>query len=82
MIPPVNRTIFTIHKHNHYKLNTPLPPAAGGAGSSRWTYVIIIVLTIAWAVGLWGFHIGNEIHLLLLLAMTALLYNIIRDKSL
>ena len=81
MISPVNGAIFILHQYNHYKLNTPQQRTAAGTGISRWTYVIIVVLTIAWAVGLWGFHIGNQIHLLLLLAMTTLLYNIIRDKS-
>ncbi len=39
----------------------------------------MIALVITWAVGLWGFHAGNGIHLLLLLAMSTLLFNIIRD---
>ena len=49
---------------------------------SGWIYVIIVVLLIGWVVGFWVFHTGNEIHVLLLLAITVLLGTIIRDADL
>jgi hypothetical protein len=43
------------------------------------TYVLSVILLAGWAVGYWVFHAGNEIHLLLLGAMLAILVNIIRE---
>ena len=64
-----------------YKLNTPQPPTASGAAMTRWMYIIAVVLTIGWAVGFFVFHMGNAVHVLILLAITALLSNIIRDGT-
>ena len=36
------------------------------------TYTITTVLIIWWAVGYFNFHVGKEIHLLLILALIAL----------
>lgn len=43
------------------------------------TYIIAFILVIGWVVGLFGFHAGNAIHLLLAMAMTAVSVNIIRE---
>ncbi|MDO6431772.1 lmo0937 family membrane protein [Flavitalea sp. BT771] len=44
-------------------------------------YVIAVVLTIGWVVGVFVFHLGNAVHVLILLAITALLGNIMRDGT-
>jgi hypothetical protein len=43
----------------------------------RLIYGISFLLIAAWAVGLFGFHAGNWIHLLLLIGMVAILVTII-----
>lgn len=48
---------------------------------TKWMYVIAVVLTIGWAVGFFVFHMGNAVHILVLLAITAILTNIIRDGT-
>lgn len=42
-------------------------------------YAIAVILIIGWAVGLFGFHAGNWIYLLLVIGMIAVLVNIIRE---
>jgi len=44
------------------------------------TYLLACLLLIGWAVGFFGFHAGNQIHLLLAIAMTAVIVNIIRGE--
>lgn len=44
-------------------------------------YTIAIVLVIIWAVGFLGFNLGGLIHLLLVLAIIAVLVRIIQGKS-
>lgn len=47
-------------------------------GAIKVTYLLAFLLMIGWAVGFFGFHVGNEIHLLLAMAMITVLVNIIR----
>ena len=42
------------------------------------TYLLSILLTVAWAIAFFGFHAGNAVHLLLALAMTTVVVNIVR----
>ena len=51
----------------------------GRTGMIKGTYIGAVILMAAWAVGFLVFHAGNQIHLLLALAMTAILINIIRE---
>lgn len=44
-------------------------------------YVLAIVLIIAWAIGFLGFHMGNLIHILLVIAIVALLLRIIKGSK-
>jgi hypothetical protein len=44
------------------------------------TYSITAVLFTSWAVGFFNFHIGREIHLLLMLALVSLSVIIMRDE--
>ena len=44
-------------------------------------YVIAVVLIIAWLIGLVGFHAGGLIHILLVIAVIAVLLRIIRGSK-
>jgi len=43
-------------------------------------YIIAVILLIAWAVGLIGFHAGGLIHVLLVIAIIAVLFRIIQGR--
>ncbi len=45
-------------------------------------YIIAVVLVIAWLVGFLGFHTGGIIHVLLVIAIIAVLLRVIRGGSL
>lgn len=44
-------------------------------------YTIAIILVIIWAVGFLGYHTGGIIHLLLVIAVIAVLFRIIQGKK-
>ncbi len=44
-------------------------------------YVVALILIIAWAVGLIGFHAGGIIHILLVIAIIAVLLRVISGKK-
>lgn len=44
-------------------------------------YTIAVVLIIIWAIGFLGFHTGGIIHLLLVIAVIAVLIRIIQGKN-
>ena len=44
-------------------------------------YVIAVILFIAWAVGFLGFHAGGIIHLLLVIAIIAILIRVIQGRK-
>jgi tryptophan-rich sensory protein len=41
-------------------------------------YVIAVILVIAWAIGFLGYHAGGLIHILLVIAVIAILLKVIR----
>ncbi|HTI12561.1 MAG TPA: lmo0937 family membrane protein [Puia sp.] len=41
-------------------------------------YVIAVILVIAWAIGFLGYHAGGIIHILLVIALIAILLKVIR----
>ncbi len=43
-------------------------------------YVVAVILVIFWAIGFLGYHAGGIIHLLLVIAVIAILLNIIRGN--
>jgi hypothetical protein len=43
-------------------------------------YVVAVVLIIAWAIGFIGFHVGGLIHVLLVIAVIAVLVRIIQGR--
>jgi len=44
-------------------------------------YIIAVILVIAWAIGYFGVHAGGLIHILLVIAIIAVLLKIIRGKE-
>lgn len=43
-------------------------------------YTIAVILIIIWAVGFFGFHTGGIIHLLLVIALIAIVYRVITGR--
>jgi hypothetical protein len=43
-------------------------------------YIIAVILIIGWAIGLIGFHAGGLIHILLVIAIIAVLFRIIQGR--
>lgn len=44
-------------------------------------YTIAIILVVAWMIGFFGFHAGNLIHILLGIALVALVLRFIPGKK-
>jgi len=44
-------------------------------------YIIAVILVIGWAIGFIGFHVGGIIHILLVIAIIAILLRVISGKS-
>jgi hypothetical protein len=44
-------------------------------------YVIAVILIIAWAIGFLGYHAGGIIHILLVIAIVAILLKVIRGSA-
>lgn len=44
-------------------------------------YVIAVILVIAWAIGFLGYHAGGLVHLLLVIAIIAVLLRVIRGAA-
>jgi hypothetical protein len=44
-------------------------------------YVVAVVLLVAWAVGFIGFHVGGIIHVLLVIALIAVILRVIQGKK-
>lgn len=44
-------------------------------------YAIAVILIIGWAIGFVGFHAGGLIHILLVIALIAVLVRIISGRS-
>ncbi len=44
-------------------------------------YIIAVILIIAWLVGWAGFHAGGLIHILLVIAVIAVVIRLIQGKS-
>jgi hypothetical protein len=44
-------------------------------------YVLAVVLIIAWAIGFVGFHAGGIIHVLLVIAIIAVLLRVISGRK-
>lgn len=44
-------------------------------------YIIAVILVIGWAVGFLGYHAGGLIHLLLLIALVAVILRVISGRN-
>ncbi|MES2779511.1 MAG: lmo0937 family membrane protein [Bacteroidota bacterium] len=44
-------------------------------------YIIAVILIIMWAVGFVGYHAGGLIHILLVIAIIAVILRLIQGKS-
>ena len=44
-------------------------------------YVIAVILIIAWAIGFIGYNVGGIIHILLVIAVIAILLRIIQGRK-
>jgi len=44
-------------------------------------YILAVILVIFWAVGFLGFHAGGIIHILLVIAVIAIILRIIQGKK-
>ncbi|MEP7165841.1 MAG: lmo0937 family membrane protein [Ferruginibacter sp.] len=44
-------------------------------------YIIAVILVIGWAVGFLGYHAGGLIHILLVIAIIAILLKLIRGNA-
>jgi len=44
-------------------------------------YIIAVILVIAWAIGFLGFQAGGIIHVLLIIAIIAVLFRVISGRS-
>jgi len=44
-------------------------------------YVVVVILIIGWLVGFFGFHAGNIIHVLLVIAIVVVLLRVIQGKK-
>jgi hypothetical protein len=42
-------------------------------------YTIAVILIIIWAIGFFGYHAGGIIHVLLVIAVIAILFRVIRS---
>ncbi len=43
-------------------------------------YIVAVILIIAWALGFFAFHVGGLIHILLVIAIIAVLVRIIQGR--
>jgi hypothetical protein len=43
-------------------------------------YIIAVILLIGWAIGFIGLHVGGLIHILLVIAIIAILFRLIQGK--
>lgn len=44
-------------------------------------YTIAVILVLAWVIGFFGFHTGGLIHILLVVAIVAVLLRVIRGSA-
>lgn len=44
-------------------------------------YTVAVILLILWAIGYFGYHTGGIVHILLVIAIIAILLRVIKGKS-
>ena len=48
---------------------------------SNLLYIIAFILVIGWAIGVFAYSLGGLIHILLVLAVIAIIFRLIRGRS-
>ena len=48
---------------------------------SNLLYTVAVILLILWAIGYFGYHTGGIVHILLVIAIIAILLRVIKGKS-
>jgi len=48
---------------------------------SNLLYIIAVILVIGWAIGFLGYHVGGIIHILLVIAIIAILLRLISGRN-
>ena len=49
---------------------------------SNLLYIVAVILIIGWALGFFAFHVGGLIHVLLVIALIAIILQVIRGRGL
>lgn len=44
-------------------------------------YIIAVILVIGWLIGFFAFHVGGLIHILLVIALIAIILRVIQGKK-
>jgi hypothetical protein len=44
-------------------------------------YLVAVILVIGWALGFFAFHVGGLIHILLVIALIAVIFQVIRGRQ-
>jgi len=44
-------------------------------------YVVAVILLIAWAIGFFAYSVGGVIHILLVIAIIAIIFRLIQGRS-
>ncbi len=44
-------------------------------------YIVAVILTIIWAIGYFGYHAGGLIHMLLFIALVAIILRLTQEKK-
>jgi len=74
-------TIHNIHHDRQYYLLAIFLIINTNSFMGNLLYIVAAIFIIGWAIGFVGFHIGGAIHLLLVIAIIAVLLNIIQGKK-
>jgi len=45
-------------------------------------YIVVVILIIGWLLGFFAFHVGNVIHILLVIAVIVILLRVIQGRRL
>lgn len=48
---------------------------------SNLLYIIAVILIVAWAIGYWGYNAGGLIHILIVIAIIAVILRVIQGKG-
>jgi hypothetical protein len=67
--------------HKHHLCQAIIEPLLNTNTMNNLLYTIAVILVILWAIGFLGYHAGGIVHLLLVLAVIAILIRIIKGEK-